>query len=228
MRDYKSLKTIAIGLRKKGRSYKEILTKVPVSKSSLSLWLRDIPLTQAHKTRLHAKTIAVLKMGHTAMKAKRTKEIEQIKQAATQEIPKQIGLIAYKLLGAGLYWAEGAKTVHFAVTNSDPLLIQFMVRWIQDILGIPPKSLQAHLNIYPQQNENKIKQFWSQKTGIPLRNFGKSFVKPMSTGYKKNILYNGTIRIRVPRGTDYRHRIFGWIKKVLINYNIVVEKPNTK
>ena len=36
----------AIMLRKKGLTYSAILEKVPVTKASLSLWLRDIRLTE--------------------------------------------------------------------------------------------------------------------------------------------------------------------------------------
>lgn len=38
------LKAKAIALRQQGLSYNEILAQVPVSKSSLSLWLRNIPV----------------------------------------------------------------------------------------------------------------------------------------------------------------------------------------
>ncbi len=38
-------------LRKKGKSYSEILKKVKVSKSTLSVWLRDIKLTAEQKTK---------------------------------------------------------------------------------------------------------------------------------------------------------------------------------
>jgi hypothetical protein len=157
------------------------------------------------------------------MKTKRAKEIDRIRQNAAKEIPNPINSVAYKLLGAALYWAEGSKTKHFAITNSDPTLIQFIIHWINDILEISPKSLRAELNIYPQQNENSIKSFWSRKTGIPLQNFKKSFIKPISSGYKKNILYHGTIRVRVPCGTNHRHRVWGWLQKVLENHNIQVE-----
>lgn len=90
-----------------------------------------------------------------------------------------------------------------------------MVRWFEKIFGVPPQNLKAKLNIYPQQNELEIKQFWSRLTGIPLENFGKSFIKPPNKGYKKNNLYYGTIKVRVPKGTDTRHRVFGWVKAVL-------------
>lgn len=71
------------------------------------------------------------------------------------------------------------------------------------------------LNIYPQQNELKIKKFWSEPTGIPLTNFGKSYIKPISTGYKKNNLYYGTARIEIPKSADIRYRVFGLVKAVL-------------
>jgi len=98
-----------------------------------------------------------------------------------------------------------------------------MVQWFKKIFGISSKTLKVHLNIYPQQNESALKQFWSQLTGIPLENFGKSFVKPPNKGYKKNNLYYGTIKIRVAKGTDMRHRVFGWIKAALKDVESQVE-----
>ena len=103
----------------------------------------------------------------------------------------------------------------FELTNSDPHMILFIVRWIDKIFKIPAKSLKMRLNIYHQQDEQKIKKFWSDLTGIPLQNFGKSYIKPLSKGYKKNNLYYGTARIEVPKSTDMRHRTFGWVKAVL-------------
>ena len=76
---------------------------------------------------------------------------------------------------------------------------------------IKAKDLQAHLNIYQQQDEGLIKKFWSEITGIPLTNFGKTFIKSANKGYRKNNLYYGTIRIRIKRGTDLRLRVLGWI-----------------
>ena len=111
--------------------------------------------------------------------------------------------------------AEGSKTNGFEVTNSDPTFIAFMVKWIEKMFSISPQELKAYLNIYPQQSERAIKHFWSQLTGVPIGNFGKSFIKPVNKGYKKNNLYYGTIKIIVPRGTDLRYRVFGWIKAAL-------------
>src|SRR5437764_11280589 len=46
------LRNQAIGMRKSGMSYREIRELVHVSKSTLTLWLRDISLTTEQKDRL--------------------------------------------------------------------------------------------------------------------------------------------------------------------------------
>ena len=162
--------------------------------------------------------------GPNSSKERRQKEIDKVLEDAEKEIKLPINQEAYRLMGAALYWGEGSKTIDFNITNSDPLLVSFMVHWMQDILNINPKNLKAHLNIYPQQNESEIKQFWSKITGIPIKNFGKSFIKPLSTGYKKNNLYHGTIKVRCKNGSDIRHRVSGWINTVLQDEKIKINK----
>ena len=210
-----SQKQHAVRLRKKGMSYNEIRKEIPVAKSTLSLWLKGIFLKKEYRDRLYTKQIQLLARGTQSQKERRTREIQQIICGARNEITLPLSSQAYTLFGAALYWAEGAKSKDCEVTNSDPYLILFMVKWFEKMFAVKPSALKAHLNIYPQQNEREIKRFWSELCGIPLENFGKSFVKPKNLGYKKNNLYYGTIKIRVPRGTDRRWRIFGWIQKVL-------------
>ncbi len=214
-KNYQKLKSEAIKLRKQGLSYNEIKKKINVSKSTLSLWLKAVSLKPEQRKLLYTKQVLILARGPQSQKERRLKEINKIIKEAEKEIQLPLSFEAYRLMGAALYWAEGSKTVHFAITNSDPHFILFMVRWLRKVFGIVPRSLKAKLNIYPQQNESEIKQFWSQLTGIPLESFEKSFIKPLNKKYKKNNLYYGTIRIRVPRGTDKRHQVFAWIKSAL-------------
>ena len=201
----------AIKLRNKGLSYNEIKKIVPVSKASLSLWLKSIRLKPEHRKRLYTKQVAILSRGAQSQRERRHREIQKILKKAENEIILPLPSIAYRLLGAALYWAEGSKKGACEITNSDPYLIAFMVRWFESILGVSPKLLRARLNIHPQQSDKKLKKFWSQLTHIPLRNFGKSFVKPLNKGYKKNNLYYGTAKIYVPKSVDAKHRIFGWL-----------------
>ena len=46
------LRALATAMRKEGRSYREIRDVVGVSKSTLSLWLRDVPLTDEQREAL--------------------------------------------------------------------------------------------------------------------------------------------------------------------------------
>jgi len=205
----------ALFLRKKGWSYNEIRKEVPVAKSTLSLWLKSVRLSPAHRARLYTKKILVLARGASSQKERRQREVDEIIAKASAEIALPISKKTFRLFGAALYWAEGTKGKNFEVTNSDPVLIAFMAKWFQDVFEIPVERLRARINIYPQQNDKELKRFWSDLTGIPLENFGKSYVKPLSSGYKKNNLYYGTIKVNVSRGIDMKHRTFGWVQGAL-------------
>jgi hypothetical protein len=222
------LREQAIRLRKTGLSYNEIRKTVAVSKSTLSLWLKDIPLESQFKERLYTKQINVLSRGTVSQKNRRVREINDIIQNAIAEVESPLTDNTIKLIGAALYWAEGNKRKNFQITNSDPYLILFMVRWLKLIFEIKPVSLKPSLNMYSHQNETELKKFWSHLTGIPIQNFGKSYVKPPNKGFKKNNLYYGTLRIYIPKGTDMRHKVFGWIQGILQSIQPEVEFSQRK
>lgn len=228
IKKYTEFKKRAILLRKRGWSYKEIEKKLPVARSTLSLWLRYIPLKPEHKERLYTKQVKMMALGSQSQKERRKREIEKIISEAQKEVKLPLSDEAYKYFGLALYWAEGDKKSDFEITNSDPQLIIFIVKWFEHVLNTSSKNMTATLNIYPQQDEITIKKFWSDLTGIPVENFRKSFVKPISSGYKKNNLYYGTIRVRLPKGTDMRIRLFGWLKAILQKTAPVVESVERK
>ncbi len=212
---YSRLKDQAIDLRKNGLSYGNIAKQLGISKSTASVWLYSIKLTIEQRKKLNANQAIHLNTGPNSQKARREKQVKTILDQAGLEIKKPISLESYRLFGAALYWAEGGKTSMFNMTNSDPYLILFWVKWLNKIFKIPATQLKAWLNIYPQQSEKNIKKFWSELTGIPVKNFGKSYIKPLSSNYKKNNLYYGTVRVSVPKSTDYRYRVFGWTQTAL-------------
>jgi len=220
---YPRLKKKATQLRRKGWSYREIAEELGIGKSTVRLWCINVPLNLKDRRRLYTRQVILLARGPNSQKERRIREITEIVEEAEKEIQSPLFFDTYQLFGAALYWSEGSKSSGFEVTNSDPHFILFMVRWFEKIFEIPSQDLKAKLNIYPQQDEQKTKKFWSQLTGIPLENFGKSFIKPPNKGYKKNNLYYGTIKIRVPKGTDMRHKVFGWIKAVLKDTDSQVE-----
>ncbi|HEY4509134.1 MAG TPA: hypothetical protein VJC13_02535 [Candidatus Paceibacterota bacterium] len=228
MRNYKKEKIIARKLRNQGLSYGEISKKTGSTKSTIRYWCLDIVLTPKNQKRLYTRQIEILSKGPYGSRQRREAEIQEIRKIARKEISFPLSDQTYRLFGAALYWAEGNKVSDFTVTNSDPLLIQFMCRWFCKIFKITPDNLGAHLNIYQDQNDLQIKKFWSDITNIPINNFGKSFIKPVNKNYKKNTLYYGTIKVRVNKGTDFRHRVFTWIDMFLKDSKINVEKIERK
>lgn len=213
-KNYSILKIKAIQLRKRGFSYNEIKKDIQVSKSTLSYWLKSVSLKAEHRKRLYTKQIDILSRGPKSIKARRAKEVGLIIQRAKNEIKRPISLDSLLLMGTCLYWAEGSKKKMCEFTNSDPYLILFFVKWLEKIFKVKPENLKARLNIYSQQNEDKIKKFWSELTGIPTERFGKTFVKPLNKGYKKNNLYYGTIRIEVPKSVNLNYNISAWIDSI--------------
>ncbi len=204
-------------LRKKGRSYGDIQKELGLSKSTVSGWCADVALTnkQRHALLHSPKRLAAQKKGARANKDKRENEVSIIKKTAKMEI-SNLTPAAFHVAGAMLYWAEGTKKTNTAVSNSDPRIIRFMVSWFERILQVLPKQLTAHLHIHYGNDEYRIKKFWSRLTGIPLNNFGKSFLKPPGTGHRTNILPNGIIKVRIKGiGTEnMRHRILAWSEKI--------------
>ncbi len=149
-------------------------------------------------------------LGPKAIQRRRAEEVETIKARAWREV---VQLRHSELWGTGLrlYWAEGDKKEHVALSNSDPQMVRFMMKWFREICHVPEGKLKAYLNIHSGQNDRAVKMFWSKVTGLPLSQFGKSYVKKEGTGHRTNRLYDGTIKINIC-DKNLLHTIQGWIE----------------
>lgn len=205
------IKEKAIKLRKFGLSYKKILQKIPVCKSTVSLWVRDVILTEKQHQRLWKNRDWQLRGIRSIHKNFWIKRCNAFGEGIimTKKLYGDPDFVA----GLMLYWAEGTKKKHALITNSDKDMIKFMVKWFKKYYNITALSLTASLHLHSGQNEKKIIEYWTKITGIPKHNFQKSFIKPEGKGFKKNLLYNGTMKIRVKgeRSTYLLFKILGSI-----------------
>jgi len=208
----------AIHLRKLGKSYGEILKKVKVSKSTLSLWLRDIELTSEQKAELRGRQ----KSRYEGAKANQRKRIERTKKIIG-ESKKEAKLFLKNplfLMGLMLYWAEGSKRgeqINFS--NSDPRMIKFMTGWFRKICKVPERKFRIKLYIHSLHCRKDIEKYWSELTNIPLDQFQKTQIKPTSLRHRKHSLYNGTCAIRISNKDLFR-RIKGWRLGILDQFKI--------
>jgi hypothetical protein len=212
----------AIELRKKGLSYSEILKQVPVTKASLSLWLRDIRLSKKQQDRLVKKSLSKLNLGAKIKKEKRILKTERIKKKAVKEIGK-IRKRELWLIGIALYWAEGSKQKKHNVSqgvefgNSDPEMIKFYLNWLKDCCGIASEDIVFYIYLHKTVDGEKVKKYWSQITELPLNRFQKIIWKKHKfKTIRKNIGkdYHGLLKITVKKSTDLNRKIAGLIEGI--------------
>lgn len=210
-------KNLAIKLRKRGLSYSDILQKINISKSTLSMWLGDIKLTPDQQKRLLKGRDLSRYIG---AKTRRKNKEETIKKIIKEGEKEFIHLVKNPLflVGLALYYAEGDKHKGERVkfTNSDEKLITLMMHWFREICLVPEEKFRIALHIHSLHSKPNIKKYWIKITGIPEKRFNKIYIKKTSLRQRRNILYQGTCAI-VINNKDLFRRITGW-KIGLVKY----------
>lgn len=177
MAKYK-LKEQAIRLRLKGLSYNQIKSLIPVSKSSLSAWLQDYPLSEERLRELRDFSEIRIEKYRKTMQDKREKRFAEV---YNQQKLKYLPLSERELFIAGLflYWGEGMKGLKRSVAlyNTNPQMVKFGLFWYTKILKIPKAKIKIVLHLYSDMNIQKEKNFWSLELNIPLSQFLKPYIK---------------------------------------------------
>ena len=100
-----------------------------------------------------------------------------------------------------MYWAEGHNKSNYTIefSNSNPKMISLMMRFFREILSIKEEKFRCKMTLHPGIKEEDCFKFWSRLTKVPKNQFNKTWVKPPKsrTGKMHNILYNGTLNVRV-------------------------------
>lgn len=221
MRTLVSERQEATRLRKKGLSYKEILRRVPVAKSTLSEWLQKMPLTDAEKAILKRRKESNISIG----KIRAAAALHSLK-IARDEILRKISKVEFEkytkdpffYVGLSLYWAEGAKRNDlFSFTNSGSDMMLVMLAWMERFFGVRRENVRARLYIHKPYAHENCKGYWSRSIGIPISNFRKTIYKPTGLLIKKRPNYMGCLRIEIG-GVAYLRKYLFWQKMMLEDY----------
>lgn len=175
-------KSLAIELRKQGKTYNEIIETLKVPKGTLSDWLSDYPLTEKQldvlEKNIQKRRLLAIERTIVVKHKKRQKRLEE-----TYEKQK-VGLLPLskkELLIAGLflYWGEGRKgtTSCLSLNNTDPQVVKFYYYWLINILNIPKEKVRVALHVYKDMNIAETINYWSNKLDIPKLQFNKPYVK---------------------------------------------------
>ena len=204
--------------RYEGRSIKEIARLLCVSKSSVSLWVRDIALSEEQhaalqaRNRLHERQ----RLANAAMSAK-----ARGLRIAAQDDGRRRAEKADKLyvVGCMLYWAEGSRSRNKLVfTNSDPEMVRVFMNFLRCAFGVPPDRIRLTCNLFADHMERQaqIEDFWLEVADLPRGSLCKSTVNHYSPYTKKkrsNKLPFGTCRVAV-NSTELAQTIYGSIQEL--------------
>jgi len=209
--------------RKSGESIVMIAKKLKVSKGTVSLWCRDIQLSQSQIQNLLDRKENGLRLGQVngalVQKNKRIKIIKQYQEDGLKEF-KQVSDREYLVFGLALYLAEGAKkSRRIEFVNSDPQLIRFMRHWFVKFFSVPREhfSYRFTINETHRARVDVVTKFWSEYLNIPQSEFKKPvFVKAKHKKiYANHDNYFGTFRLSVLKGSSILYRILGLIEGLL-------------
>ncbi|WP_406476914.1 hypothetical protein [Streptomyces sp. NBC_01615] len=208
-------------LRRQGWTYGEIQAELGCSKSSVSLWVRDLPHPEPRCT--PEKQRARMNAGLARLRASQDREREETKRAAAAEIGELSDRELF-LLGVGLYWAEGAKDEPYSrreqvlFVNSDPGMISVFLTWL-NLLQVERDRLRFRVMIHESADVAAAERYWADHIGGDSHLFNKTTLKKHNPKtVRKNVgdNYRGCLVIYVRQSADLYRRIEGaWYGIVL-------------
>lgn len=209
------LRARARELRLRGWTYDRIQAELGCSRSSVSLWVRDLPRPEHRRTPGQAAAIA--RKGWEERLRVRDEERRRAKEDARRSIgelsPRELFL-----LGVGLYWAEGSKDKPYdrrenvVFVNSDPAMITVFLAWL-DLLQVEHERLRFGLMIHENADVRGAERYWAGLVGAEASAFYKTTLKkhnPRTVRKNTGDTYRGCLMIKVLKGADLYRRIEGW------------------
>jgi hypothetical protein len=203
-------KNKAIKMRKSGMSYSQIKAELGVSKSTLSLWLRDLPLSDKRLRELRDfSQVRIEKTRITKLKnktARRDTVLSRVKiDFAHNKNPLFIG-------GFYLYWGEGTKSAEYtiALTNTDPGIIKTYLAWLR-LIHVDINDCRVKLHLYADQDIKDSIKFWSEITQIPSSHFYKPYIKETALKSKtyRGMFGHGTCSVYYHNRDTYEYVMAG-------------------
>jgi hypothetical protein len=200
-------------LRTQGQSYNEIVAQLGVSKSSVSLWVRDIPCPERFAYVHSERRQEGLRKSNEARTARHTAETATA-AAEIGELTDREVLIA----GAIAYWCEGTKNKphrmanRVVFVNSDPGLVNFFLRFL-DAAGVNREDLILRVHIHENADAEAAQRFWLEVTGTKPSQFRSPTLKHHNPKTRRANVggdYHGCLRIDVRRSGELYRRIEGW------------------
>lgn len=158
-------------LRAKAWTLQEIADELGVSRSSVSVWVRDVEFEP--KPRSSGRSAK--RQEEHPLHRRKIAEVRELLDAGRRRLTS-VSDEEFLVAGLALYAGEGAKTdgtVAFA--NSDPRFIAFYMEWLRRFFDIDESRLRLRLYLHEELDIGKANAYWSTVTRIPMSQFMKPY-----------------------------------------------------
>lgn len=208
------LRAKARELRLQGWTYDRIEAELGCSRSSVSLWVRDLPRPERKRTR--EESAAIARKGWEEKLRIRDEERKRTKEVARQAVGNLSDRELF-LVGVGLYWAEGSKDKPYdrrenvTFVNSDPGMIKVFLAWLR-LLGVQRDRLRFTVMIHEKADVAGAEQYWADLVEADISAFNKTTLKthnPKTVRKNTGESYRGCLVIKVLKGAELYRRIEG-------------------
>ncbi|MGW1054175.1 helix-turn-helix domain-containing protein [Streptomyces sp. NPDC002521] len=209
------LRAKARELRLQGWTYDQIEAELGCSRSSVSLWVRDLPRPEPRYTPEEQR--ALMREGLARRRATEREKLEMTKVAALRETGELTNRELF-MVGVALYWAEGSKSKPYdrreraIFVNSDPGVIKTYLAWL-DLLEVDRERLNFRLLIHESADVDAAHRFWAAVADVDTSVFAKPTLKkhnPKTVRKNTGDDYHGCLVIGVARSAHLYNRIEGW------------------
>jgi len=218
-------------LREKGFPINQIAKVLKVSKGSVSIWCRNVILSEELKDKIRIEHYKKTQKGRLiGAQMNKEKRLQAIKDA---NIFGHININKIKerellLIVTALYWSEGSKSERssgFQFINSDPNMIICIKKFLTIYMGISKENLvcSVQINEVHKSRISIVLNFWKNLLELEDQQIRKPyFVKTkIKKVYENHDNYYGICRLMVRRSTNLKYRMLGLISTMKDNILLV-------
>ena len=175
-------------LRALGETMPDIAAALGVSRSSVSLWTRDVPVELGPRR---------------ATRPRRPNALERAKQSEIADLLEagraRIGELSERELlvaGVALYAGEGSKTGHaVGFANTDPMMVALFCRWLRRFFDIDERRLRVRIYLHEGLDLEAAMRFWADVTDIPIDQFRAPYRASPDPTRRYNKHVNGCVYV---------------------------------
>jgi transcriptional regulator with XRE-family HTH domain len=201
--------------QEEGLPIRVIAERLGVSKSSVSIWTRDIVLTEEQHERLRQANPIYNRQYHGQEGRRATARAARLAAQERGRVRAGQGDLLH-LQGCMLFWAEGSRRRNSVVfTNSDVEMHRVFLRFLR-WCGVADEKVVLTVNCHLNNGLTlkEIEAWWLDELGLPAGCLRAATVnRPSSASrWRRNVLVHGTACLRVD-STQLVQSIYGAIQE---------------